>query len=149
MNIIKWRRPYGDLLDMYGKINRLFEEDLLGEEREQPMAANCWAPATDIYETKDDYVFKVELPGIAKEDIKVELNGDTLGIKGERKEEKEVKREEYHRIERVCGNFLRNFQLPKNADGQKMKAAMKDGILELRIPKREETKPKAIPINVE
>ncbi len=79
----------------------------------------------------------------------MEVNGDNLGIKGERKEEKEVKRDEYHRNERVCGNFMRNFQLPKNADGQKMSASMKDGILELRIPKREETKPKAIPINIE
>lgn len=148
MNFIKVRRPYGDLLDMYSKINRLFQQDLLGEDREQPMATSCWVPATDIYETKDDYVFKVELPGISKEDIKVEVNGDNLGIKGERKEE-DVKPENYHRIERVCGSFMRNFQLPKDADGQKMAAAMKDGILELHIPKREEAKTKAIPIRIE
>lgn len=149
MNFIRMRRPYGDLLDMYNKINRLFEHDLLGEDREQSMATNCWVPATDIYETKDDYVFKVELPGITKEDIKVEVNGDNLVIKGERKEEKDVKQDQYHRTERICGSFMRNFQLPKNADGQKLSASMKDGILELRLPKREESKPKAIPINIE
>jgi len=147
MNFIKVRRPYGELLDMYNRINRLFEQDLLGEDREQPMSSNCWMPATDIYETKDDYMFKVELPGIAKEDIKIEVNGENLSIKGERKVE-DVKPESYHRNERVCGTFMRNFQLPKNADGQKMSAAMKDGILELRIPKLEESKPKSIPINI-
>ncbi|MCU0287904.1 MAG: Hsp20/alpha crystallin family protein [Acidobacteria bacterium] len=148
MNFIKVRRPYGDLWDMYNKINRLFEQDYLGEGREQPMASNCWVPLTDIYETKDDYVFKVELPGIAKEDVKVEVNGDTLNINGERKEDKDVKHDQYHRLERVCGSFMRNFQLPKNADGQKMSATIKEGILELHIPKREESKPKAIPINI-
>ena len=148
MNFIRMRRPYTDLFDMYNKINRLFEQGLWGEEKEQSMAT-CWSPATDIYETKDDYVFKVELPGISKEDVKVEVNGDNMEIKGERKEEKEIKREDYRRNERICGSFMRNFQLPKNADGQKMSASMKDGILELHIPKREESKTKAIPISIE
>lgn len=148
MPFIRWRRPYGDLLDMYGKITQLFEEDLMGEEKEPPVPPHCWIPAADIYETKDEYVFKLELPGITKDDVKVELNGDNLNIKGERKEEQEVKREEYHRMERVCGSFSRTFRLPKNADGQKMTAAMKDGILELRIPKQEEAKAKAIPISI-
>lgn len=147
MSILRFR-PYRDLWDMYGKINKLFEEDLRREGEETPMSDRCWAPATDIYETKDEYVFKLELPGISKEDVKVELNGDKLNISGDRKEEKEVKREEYHRVERVCGTFARSFQLPKNADGQKVKAGMKDGILELRIPKREEAKAKSIPIDI-
>ena len=147
MSILRFR-PYRDLWDMYGKINKLFEEDLRREGEESPMSDRCWAPATDIYETKDEYVFKLELPGISKDDVKVELNGDKLNISGDRKEEKEVKREEYHRVERVCGTFARSFQLPKNADGQKVKAGMKDGILELRIPKREEAKAKSIPIDI-
>lgn len=147
MSILRFR-PYRDLWDMYGKINKLFEEDLMREGEESPMSTKCWAPATDIYETKDEYVFKLELPGISKEDVKVELNGDKLSISGDRKEEKEVKREEYHRVERYCGSFARSFQLPKNADGQKVKAGMKDGILELRIPKREEAKAKSIPISI-
>jgi len=147
MAFIRWR-PYGDLLDMYGKIHKLFEEDLMREDKEQQVSPSCWMPATDIYETKDDYIFKLELPGITKEDIKVELDGDNLTIKGERKEEKEIKKEEYHRMERVCGTFARTFQLPKNANGQKITASMKDGILELRIPKQEEAKTKAIPITI-
>jgi HSP20 family protein len=137
------------MVDMYDRINKLFEEDMVGHDKEAQLSSRVWNPAADIYETKDDYVFKVELPGISKEDIKVEMTGDNLSIKGERKEEKEVKKEEYHRVERYYGSFTRSFRLPKNADGQKMKAAMKDGILELKIPKMEEAKTKTIPINIQ
>jgi HSP20 family protein len=147
MSIVRFR-PYRDLWDMYGKINKLFEEDLAREGEEGQMSTRCWAPATDIYETKEGYVFKFELPGIAKDDVKVELEGEKLSISGERKEDKEVKREDYHRVERYCGSFARSFQLPKNADGQKVNANMKNGILELRIPKKEEAKAKAIPIEI-
>ncbi len=147
MSLLRFR-PYSDLWDMYGKINRLFEEDLKREGEEAPMSTRCWAPATDIYETKEEYVFKLELPGISKDDVKVELEGDKLRITGDRKEEKEVEKENYHRVERVCGSFARSFQLPKNANGEKVSANMKDGILELRIPKQEEAKAKAITINI-
>lgn len=143
-----WKRPYGDLLDMYEKINRLFEDDFPGQDPKNQLAPGYWFPATDIFETKDDFVFKIELPGISKDDIKVELSGESLTVKGERKEEIEVKKEEFHRIERCGGTFTRNFTLPKNANGEKVTASMKDGILELRIPKQEKTKTKAIPINI-
>jgi len=149
MSIVRFHKPCGSMFDMYDRINKLYEEDLMGQDKETQLSSRCWNPAADIYETKDDFVFKVELPGISKEDIKVELTGDNLSIKGERKEEKEVKKEEYHRVERYCGSFTRSFRLPKNADGQNMKAAMKEGILELRIPKMEEAKTKAIPINIQ
>jgi HSP20 family protein len=137
---------------MYDRINKLFEEDLMGQmgqDKESQLAGRGWNPVTDIYETKDDYVFKVELPGISKEDIKVELTGDNLTIKGDRKEEKEIKKDDYHRTERFYGSFVRSFRLPKNADTQNMKAAMKEGVLELKIPKSEESKSKAISINIE
>ncbi len=146
--ILKWR-PYRDMWDMYGKISKLFEEDLKREGEETALSTRCWAPAVDIFETKEDYVFKLELPGIAKENVKVDLEGDKLSITGERKEDTEVKKEEYHRVERYCGSFARSFQLPQNADGEKINAAMKDGILELRIPKKEEAKAKSIPISIE
>jgi len=147
MNVLRFR-PYRDLWDMYGKINKFFEEDLAREGEEGQMSSRCWAPLADIYETKEGYVFKFELPGIDKDDVKVELEGDKLSVSGERKEDTEVKREEYHRVERYCGSFSRSFQLPKNADGQEVNASMKDGILELRIPKKEEAKAKAIPIDI-
>jgi HSP20 family protein len=109
---------------------------------------NSWSPLTDIYETKDDYVFKLEVPGMNKSDIQIEFANDTLNIKGERKEEKEINKEDYHRTERCCGSFSRSFNLPKNVDEKTIDASMKDGILELRISKKEEAKTRAIPIKI-
>jgi len=146
MTLVRWR-PFGDLLNMHDKINRLFEDEFL-HEKEQGLGVRPWTPATDIYETQEEYVFRLELPGIKKEDIKVEFDGDTLTITGERKEEKEVKKENFHRIERCCGSFKRAFNIPKNVDANKIAANMKDGILELKVPKIEESKTKAIPISV-
>jgi HSP20 family protein len=147
MNILRFR-PYRDLWDVYDRIGKYFEEGMRREGEDAPMSDKCWAPAADIYETKDEYVFKLEIPGVAKEDIKVELNGDKLSISGERKEETTINKENYHRVERYCGSFARSFQLPKNANGEKVNANMKDGILELRIHKQEEAKAKSIPINI-
>jgi HSP20 family protein len=150
MNIVTWKpwkmmRPFGDWSSMHNRINRLFEDSLYGDnERESDVAA--WYPSTDIYETQDEYVFKLEVPGLTKEDIKIELKDSTLSISGERKEETEVKKEDYHRIESCSGKFYRNFSLPRNIDPKKVNAKMKDGILELRISKSEEAKPQSIPI---
>lgn len=132
---------------MHGRINRLFQDEML-QERERDMAMRTWTPATDIYETKEEYVFRLELPGIRKDEVKVEFDGETLNISGERKEETEVRKESYHRVERCCGSFKRSFSIPKNVDGSKITAQMKDGILELKVPKVEESKTKAIPISV-
>jgi HSP20 family protein len=133
---------------MHDKINRLFEDAFQKDVDKYQDSFTSWYPAADIYETKDDYVFKLEVPGLSKEDINIECNGNTLSIKGEKKEEKEVKKENYHRIESYCGTFARSFNLPKNVDPNKIDANMKDGILELRIAKAEEKKTKAIPITV-
>jgi HSP20 family protein len=147
MSILRFR-PYRDLWDVYDRMGKFFEDSMRREGEEAPMSDKCWVPAVDIYETKDEYVFKLEIPGVAKEDVKVELNAGKLTISGERKADKEVKNEEYHRVERNCGAFARSFQLPKNANGEKVNANMKDGILELRIHKQEEAKAKSIPINI-
>lgn len=146
MTLMRWK-PFGDLVSMHSKINRLFDDAFsdLGKDRE---SFASWYPATDIYETKDDYVFKLEVPGLAKDDINVELNNNTLTIKGEKKESKEVKKEDYHRVESFTGSFSRSYTLPRNIDAKKIKASMKDGILELRLAKAEEAKPKSIAIDV-
>lgn len=146
MTLVRWR-PFDEFLSMHDKINRLFQDEVL-QDKERDVAMHAWTPATDIYETQEEYVFRLELPGIRKEEIKVEFNGETLNISGERKEEKDVKKESYHRLERCCGTFKRSFSIPKNVDGSKITAQMKDGILELRVPKVEESKTKAIPISV-
>lgn len=106
-----------------------------------------WAPAADIFETEEGYVFKLQIPGIAKEDINVEFNDNTLSIKGERKDDTEIKEDHFHRIETARGKFFRRFVLPRNIDKKKIDAKMKDGILELKVPKAEEAKPKSISIN--
>ena len=136
---------------MHNRIDRLFEDAFLrgwDTEKENTDALTTWHPTTDIYETKDDYVFKIEVPGLAKDDVKVEIKDNTLSIKGERKEEKEVNEEDYHRVERCSGTFFRSFSLPRNVDSKKTNATMKNGILELRVAKAEEAKPKSIPISL-
>jgi len=147
MNLVSWKpmSPFGDWFSRNRQISRLFDESFgdMGNE-----TLPTWYPAADIYETKDDYVFKLEVPGLNKDDIKVELKEHTLSIKGEKKEEKEVKKDDYHRIESYSGTFSRSFVLPKDIDARKVNASMKDGVLELRVAKTEEQKPKSIPISL-
>jgi HSP20 family protein len=140
-------RPYVDLATMYSPWNRFFGENYLDESSKNGLTPSAWRPMTDIYETKEAYVFKSELPGFKKEDIKVEFSGDTLTLRGERKQE-ETKDENCHRQERSYGVFERSFAIPKNVDSQKIEASLKEGILMLTIPKIEEAKIKAIPIAV-
>jgi HSP20 family protein len=147
MRITKWQ-PNADLATMYDRWSRFFGEDLLDESPKNGLIPSAWRPMTDIYETKDAYIFKSELPGFKKEDIKVEFSGDTLTIRGERKKEEENKDESCHRLERSYGVFERSFAIPKNVDAKKIDAALKDGVLILSIPKVEEAKTKAIPIQV-
>lgn len=133
---------------MYDRWNRFFGEDLMDETSKNGLTPSAWRPMTDIYETKEAYVFKVELPGFKKEDVKVEFSGDTLSLRGERKQEEETKSENLHRLERSYGLFERSFTIPKNVDAKKIEASLKDGILVLTIPKLEEAQTKAIPISI-
>ncbi len=146
MSIKKWQ-PFSELMNVYDRLNRLFDSDLFADfERERSLAH--WSPQTDIYETNESYVIKMELPGFKKDELSVEFNDDTLTVKGERKQDNEVKKENYHRIERYYGTFQRSFTLPRGIDAKKIDANLKDGILTLEIPKAEEAKAKAIPISV-
>jgi len=147
MTLTKWN-PYGDLVSLHDRINRLFTEEFKGMS---PGAGDIasWYPAADIYETKDEYVFKLELAGLSRDDVNVEFNDNVLSVKGEKKEKNEIKKDDYHRVESYSGTFSRSFTLPKDVDSTKINASMKDGILELRIPKTEERKAKAISINIE
>ena len=115
-----------------------------GEELER----GTWAPAVDIHETEDSYVVKADLPGMNKDDIKVDLRDNTLTISGEKKFEEKASKDNYIRMERAYGTFVRSFTLPPNVDAQKIQAKFKDGVLELTLPKKEDAKPKQISINV-
>src|SRR5439155_15732045 len=102
----------------------------------------------DISEDEKEYVITAELPQVKKEEVKVTVENGVLMITGDRKFEKEEKGKRYHRIERAYGSFTRSFSVPDNADGTKVSAEFKDGVLRVRMPKTEKAKPKSIPINV-
>ena len=102
----------------------------------------------DISEDDKEYTIKAELPDVKKEDIKLNVHDDVLTITGERKYEKEEKGKKYHRVERAYGSFMRSFTLPEDADGTKVTAEYKDGLLNVRVPKSEKAKPKTIEVKV-
>ncbi len=147
MSITKWS-PLTNLISLTDRLNRLFDEGFLGELEGESMPITRWQPATDIYETKDSYNFKIELPGFKKGDVNVEVKDNVLIIKGEKKMDNEVKKENYHRIERFYGSFQRTFQLPQNVEESKIKAKMDSGVLEIVVPKSEKAKSKSIPVEV-
>lgn len=104
------------------------------------------SPTVDIFEEGKDLIVKVELPGIKKDDLNVTITENRITISGEKKQEDKVEKKDYHRIERSYGSFTRSFRLPDTVKGDAAKASFKDGVLEVRIPKTEETKQKKITI---
>jgi len=153
MSIERWRRgwdPFRTLLDIQREMNRLFNTTLTGRTEEGiGLREGIWSPALDVYETENDIVVKAELPGMKPEDVDISVVGDTLTIKGEKKQEEEIKKENYYRLERSYGSFQRSLRLPVDVKPDKIKATYKDGVLKVTLPKSEEVKPKKIEIKVE
>jgi HSP20 family protein len=149
MSIMKWR-PTRDLLNIREEMNRLFDDFFTGwPERRKGLLDGEWAPSIDVAETENEVVVTAELPGIKQDEVDITITDDVLILKGEKKEEKEIKKENYHRIERSYGSFQRSVSLPTGVQSDKAKASYKDGILKINVPKAEEAKPKQIKINVE
>ena len=121
---------------------RLLDE-FLGE---LPRAGRGFAPAVDVAESTDEYVVTAELPGAKPEDVTVELHEGVLTLRGEKRSERDEHKEHARYVERVFGSFSRSFSLPQNANGEKVQASFNDGVLTLRVPKREEAKPRTIAI---
>jgi HSP20 family protein len=144
MAIVRWN-PLGSLAGMeIDRLNRMFA-DFQNEAFNQ-----AWVPAVDIYETDaHEVVIKAELPDVKKEDINVTFENNVLTLSGERKQEETTKREQYQRVERHFGSFSRSFTLPATVDASRIVASYKDGVLTIRLPRREEAKPKQISVNVE
>mgnify|MGYP001159251806 CR=1 FL=1 len=140
--------PLRDFGSLQERINRLFDDTLRASEGDEELMRGAWAPAVDIHETEDGYAVTADLPGVKKEDIEVDLKNGTLTIKGEKKFEERTPKENFIRIERSYGKFVRSFVLPNNVEPDKIKAVFKDGTLQLQIPKKEEAKPKQIKIDV-
>jgi len=151
MAIIRWE-PFRDLVSLQDRMNRIFDEAFRGAGRsgaeEDWALGGSWAPVVDIYEQGHDIVLKAELPGVDPKDVDVRVENNVLTLRGERKFDNEVKKENYHRVERAYGTFSRSFTLPNVVDTEKIKAEFKDGLLRLTLPKKEEAKPKQISISV-
>ena len=144
MAIVRWS-PARDLAGMeVERLNRMFA-DFLGEG-----FAQGWVPPVDIFETEQhEVVLKAELPDMKREDIHLTFENGVLTIRGERKFGEEVRRENYHRVERHHGTFSRSFTLPNTVDSARISASYKDGLLTVRLPQREEAKPKQIAVDVD
>ena len=153
MAIIRFN-PVRDLFNVEREFNRMFKsiEDRFGiykkEDYDEEYENAVWSPMTDIYEDKDDYKIKADLPGIKKEDVKISYSDGKLNISGEREQEEETKDTRCHRVERTFGKYYRSFTLPKEIKEDKIKADFKNGQLTVSIPKAEEVKPKEIAIKV-
>lgn len=147
MALARWT-PYRDMMSVRDEMNRVLNE-VFGRNTndESSWFSGAWTPPVDIYETDDALVMKAELPGFSKDDISIEMKENTLVIKGERKREDEVKEGNYHRSERTYGAFQRSFLLPTTVDQEKVSAAYKDGVLELRLPKVQAAQPKRIAVS--
>jgi HSP20 family protein len=143
MQLVRWE-PFAGLDNLHSVFSDLFDGHY---ERRQPNRST-WYPAVDVLESKDSYLVRAELPGMKKEDIKVEVKDGMLTISGESKEEKPAEGVEYRHVERVATKFWRSFSLPEIAKQDGIEAAYKDGILEIRVPKAEEAKPRQIEVSV-
>ena len=152
MTLVKFN-PFRDLLNVEREFNRLartFDNRFgLSQGKEDDEYDNAvWTPLTDIFEDDNKYKLKIDLPGVSKEDLKLSFKNGELCISGERKQEKEEKNGQYHRIERTFGKYYRSFRLPELIKSDKIDAEFKDGQLTVSIPKAEEAKPKELEIKV-
>jgi HSP20 family protein len=138
---------------LFPNVNRMFEEPLAMLRPMLPIEENYWqmkpwTPACDIFETNKELVLKFELPEVKKEDVKVTMENNVLVLRGERKFEEETDRENYHRVERHYGEFMRSFNVPMFVDATKINAEFKHGVLTVMLPKREEARTKQIDVKV-
>jgi HSP20 family protein len=140
-------RPFGELSSLRREMDRLWE-NFFGERPLTRMWEREWAPSLDISETRDNFGVKAEVPGIDAKDIDISLTGDVLTIKGEKKQEREEKEEDYHLVERSYGSFSRSVRLPAEVESNKIKASYKNGILNITLPKSEKVKAKEVKIKV-
>jgi HSP20 family protein len=160
MNTGKFLTPVKDLMSMDpfrlfpNRTEALFTDEPLAmlrpmlrtEENYWPVKA--WKPACDIFETDQELVIKFELPEVKKEDVEVKMEQNVLTLRGERKFEEKTDRENYHRVERRYGEFIRSFSVPLYVDAAKINAGFKDGVLTVTLPKNEEARPKQITVKV-
>jgi HSP20 family protein len=139
--------PFRGLTDIQHEMNRMVDS-VFGRPAVVSTAERMWVPLCDMYETKDDLYVTFELPGIREKEVSVSITGDVLTVKGERRSEKELQEDGVHRLERAYGRFERAVTLPVPVQADKVTATYRDGVLEIKLPKLEEVKPKEIKIDL-
>ncbi|KAA3602169.1 MAG: Hsp20/alpha crystallin family protein [Calditrichaeota bacterium] len=147
MSIIRWN-PEKSLFNFEKEMNNLLDNFGIFRKNDEAFDNAVWSPLTDIVEEKDNFVLRLDLPGLNREDVKINFTNNTLSVSGERKFENETKDKNYHRVERAYGKFYRSFTLPKEVKQEEIDANFKNGQLTISIPKAEEAKPKEIEIKV-
>lgn len=141
--------PLKDRDDLESRLATIFaHRGSTGNGGKEALTVTEWSPLVDIVEDEKQYLIKAELPEMKKEDVRLTVENDVLTISGERKYQKETTGQKHHRIERAYGSFMRSFSLPEDADGSKVTAEFKDGMLTVHLQKSEKAKPKAIEIKV-
>jgi len=146
MSIIRWE-PFDEMMSMRESMDRLFEDFFT--RRPRTSGPLVWQPAVEVFETDNEVVVKAELPGIDPKNVSVTVTGDGLIIKGEAKAEHEETGRNYYRRELRYGSFLRTIPLPTEVKSEETKAAFRNGILEVKVPKAERVKPKTVKVEVE
>jgi len=147
MAIVRWD-PLRDFAQLQDRINRAFS-DAYGRSDEGLMTSGEWVPPVDIFQNGEhELVLKAELPDVLRENIELTVDNGTLTIKGEKKFSSEAREDQFHRIERRYGSFTRSFSLPPTVDQTKLTAEHRNGVLTVRLPLREEAKPRQIKVDV-
>jgi len=147
MAIIRWE-PARELHTIQQEMNRLFGSAFDAQAGGESNGGARWIPAMDLVEEEDHFVLSADLPGVDEDDISVELEDNVLSISGQRRSQREKRREGYYRIERAAGKFSRSLTLPEGIDPDGIQASFEKGVLVVRVPKPEERKPRRVAINV-
>ncbi len=148
MTVVRWD-PFRNMVALQDRINRLFEDAFPNTGSEDQVSLSSWQPSVDICETSEGVIIKVDLPGVEKEDITVEIKENVLTLKGQRRQDPDLPEEGYYRRERTCGTFHRSFTMRSMIAPDTIKATFKNGVLTIEIPKLEEEKPKQVEVNIE
>jgi HSP20 family protein len=152
MSLIRWNPTRelsawpSELLSIQREMNRLFDTFARGDE--DIIGLSRWAPAVDIAERDDEYLVRMELPGVRKEDVRITIENNILTIRGEKKQEETKTDDGFRRVERSYGSFQRSFTLPSAVRADKVDAVTQDGVLTVKLPKAEEARPKQIEVKV-
>src|SRR2546422_9356637 len=142
MTVVKWD-PYRDVWSLQDRVNRLFQEGMSPRQGQEDLQAGQWTPPVDIFENAETIVLRADLPGVDQDDIELKVEDGTLFIRGRRRLPADLRPEDMHRAERPHGTFVRTFGLPTNLAQAGIRATQKNGVLEVILPKTQESKAKA------